>query len=35
LTACRQAVNDYRQQHGIDEPIVPVDWTGAYWRRAR
>jgi O-methyltransferase len=35
IAACRQAVNDYRQQYGIDEPIVPVDWTGAYWRRAR
>jgi O-methyltransferase len=35
IAACRQAVTDYRSAHAIEEPIVPVDWTGAYWRRAR
>ena len=33
VAACRQAVTDYRQAHHIEEPIVPIDWTGAYWRR--
>lgn len=29
-----QAVQDYRAAHGIDEPIVDIDGSGAYWRRA-
>jgi O-methyltransferase len=33
--ACRQAVHDYREANGIAEPIQKIDWTGAYWRRAR
>ena len=32
IQACRQAVDDYRGQFGITEPIQTVDWTGAYWR---
>jgi O-methyltransferase len=32
---CRQAVLDYREAHGIDEPIEMIDWLGAYWRRSR
>lgn len=35
LPACRQAVDDYRAQQGIAEPIVRIDWTGAYWKRER
>jgi len=34
LDPCRQAVEDYRADHGIDEPIEAVDWTGVFWRRA-
>jgi hypothetical protein len=34
LPACRQAVHDYRDAHGITEEIVTVDWTGAYWQRS-
>jgi hypothetical protein len=33
VAACRQAVTDYRRAHSIEEPIVPIDWTGVYWRR--
>ena len=33
LESCRQAVHDYRQAHGISDPIWRVDWTGAYWQR--
>jgi hypothetical protein len=33
IGACRQAVHDYRADHGIAEPIVAVDWAVAYWRR--
>lgn len=32
---CGQAIRDYRAEHGITEPIMEVDWTGAYWRRER
>lgn len=31
--ACRQAIHDYRDEHGIDEEIMPIDWSGVYWRR--
>lgn len=31
--ACRQAVTDYRDTHGITEPIEQIDWTGVYWRK--
>ena len=33
LSNCRLAVDDFRHANGISEPIVPVDWTGVYWRR--
>jgi O-methyltransferase len=33
LESCRRAVQDYREREGIGEPIVEIDWTGAYWRR--
>lgn len=33
LPGCRRAVEDYRQQNGIVEPLQEVDWTGVCWRR--
>jgi O-methyltransferase len=33
LPTCRAAVEDYRAEHGIVEPIEPIDWTGVFWRR--
>jgi hypothetical protein len=35
VRACKQAANEYRDAHRIVEPIVPIDWTGVYWRRER
>ncbi len=35
LEPCRQAVEDYRGQHGITEQIIAIDAEGAYWRRAK
>jgi O-methyltransferase len=32
--ACRQAVDDFRRRHGLDDPIHQIDWTGVYWRRS-
>lgn len=34
IPACKQAVHDYREAHGINDEIVPVDWTCVYWRRS-
>ena len=31
---CRRAVEDFRAQHGIEDPMIEVDWTGVYWRRS-
>jgi O-methyltransferase len=30
---CRRAIHDFRDAHGITEPIVDIDGWGAYWRR--
>lgn len=30
---CQQAVNEYREAHGIQEPIHQIDNQGAFWRR--
>jgi O-methyltransferase len=30
---CAQAVNEFRAREGISEPLVSVDWNGAYWQR--
>ena len=29
---CAEAVADYRHYHGIQSPLVTIDWTGVYWR---
>ena len=31
--ACRQAVEDFREKHKIDEEIVDIDGYGAFWKR--
>jgi O-methyltransferase len=31
---CRRAVLEFREQHGIIDPIKTIDWTGAYWRKS-
>lgn len=30
---CRRAVDEFRTQHGITEPLEEIDWTGVRWRR--
>lgn len=35
IGACREAVHDFRNLHAISDPILPIDWTGVYWRRSR
>jgi len=31
---CRKAVEDFRREHGITEPIERIDWVGAFWRKS-
>jgi O-methyltransferase len=31
---CRRAVLEFRDQHGIKDPIQTIDWTGAFWRKS-
>lgn len=35
LEAQRKAVDDYRREHGITEPIKKIDWAGAYWQKRK
>jgi O-methyltransferase len=34
IEACRDAVSDYRAKHGITDAIIPVDYTGVYWKKS-
>jgi O-methyltransferase/8-demethyl-8-(2,3-dimethoxy-alpha-L-rhamnosyl)tetracenomycin-C 4'-O-methyltransferase len=34
VPACKQAITDYRDRHGIIDPIVPIDGVGVYWRKS-
>ena len=34
VAACRQAVDDFRTEHGIRDAIQPIDWGGVFWRRS-
>jgi O-methyltransferase len=31
---CRRAVLEFRELHGIKDPIEAVDWSGAFWRKS-
>jgi hypothetical protein len=33
LAECKRAVDEYRTENGITEPIEPIDWTCVRWRR--
>ncbi len=33
IPACRKAVDDYRAAHGIDAPLVEIDWNAVYWQK--
>lgn len=34
-TYCQKAVDDYRRDHGVTDPIIQVDRSCYYWRRTR
>ena len=33
LDPCREAVEDFRRERRIEDPIEEIDWTGGYWRK--
>ena len=33
IEACRRAVTDHRERHGITAPLHEVDWTAVWWRK--
>ncbi len=33
LSPCKQAVDEYRAEHGITAPLHEIDWTGVLWRK--
>lgn len=34
LPCCADAVNDFRDRHGVTEPILEIDPSGVFWRKA-
>ncbi|RAY12707.1 macrocin O-methyltransferase [Actinomadura craniellae] len=34
LPACAQAVHDFRERHGIEDELTPIDQVACYWRRS-
>lgn len=35
IEACAKAVQDFRRENDVDDPLVTIDWTGVLWRRTR
>jgi O-methyltransferase len=35
IESCRRAIDDYRAEHGITEPLQDADWQAVCWRRER
>jgi hypothetical protein len=34
IPQCKEAVTDFREAHGISDPMEWVDWTGVWWQRS-
>ena len=34
IPACAQAVDEFRRREAISDPLLPIDWTGVYWRKS-
>lgn len=34
VPACRQCVHDFRDEHGIKDRIVEIDWGGVFWQKS-
>jgi len=35
VPACKRAVHDFRQGNRIEDALMPIDWTGVYWKRSQ
>lgn len=35
VPSCRRAIEDFRREQGITEPLCEIDWSGVYWQRPR
>lgn len=35
IDACAKAVHDFRQSRKITDPIIPINWTIAYWKKTK
>jgi hypothetical protein len=33
MKPCRQAIEEFRNTHGIKDKIEQIDWTGVYWQK--
>jgi hypothetical protein len=33
VPACKKAITDFRDKHGVTAPIIPIDKIGAYWQK--
>jgi len=33
VPTCKQAVEDFRTQHNIFEPVQSIDWSGIFWKK--
>jgi O-methyltransferase len=33
VPTCKQAVEDFRTQHKIFEPVQSIDWSGIFWKK--
>ena len=34
LAGCRRAIDDFRRERGITDPLVPIDRMGVFWRKS-
>ena len=33
VEGCRKAIHDYRSRNNITDEMIPIDWTGVYWKK--
>jgi hypothetical protein len=33
VAGCRKAIHDYRSMNNLSDEIMPIDWTGVYWKK--
>ncbi|BFH17659.1 hypothetical protein PMJ10TS2_72870 [Paenibacillus melissococcoides] len=35
ISCCAAAVHDFRNLHQIQDPLIQIDYYGAYWRKSK